>query len=91
MVVLFYCCCFPRVGAASTHTQVQWDQKPKGYVSFDSGILLVHVSFEVLFVLVNVGSFVVIVLVLLLLLALPALVLHRPTRKSCLTRCPRAT
>ena len=33
-----------RVGAASTHTQVQWDQMPKGYVSFDSGILLVLVS-----------------------------------------------
>ena len=33
---------FTRVGAASTHTQVQWDQMPKGYVSFDSGFLFVH-------------------------------------------------
>ena len=35
-------CCgvvaFTRVVAVSTHTQVQWDQMPKGYVSFDSGV-----------------------------------------------------
>ena len=34
-----------RLGAASTHTQVQWDQVPKGYVSFDSGVVFVRVSF----------------------------------------------
>ena len=37
-----------RVGAASTHTQVPVDQKPRGYVSFDSGVLLVLVTIEVL-------------------------------------------
>ena len=37
-----------RVGAASTHTQVQWDQMPMGYVSFDSGVPVVPVSVEVL-------------------------------------------
>ena len=38
---------FTRVGAASTHTQVQWDQMPKGYVSFDSGVVVVVVSSEI--------------------------------------------
>ena len=70
-----------RIGAASTHTQVLSDQMPKGYVSFDSGVLLVLVSLEVFY---DDGAVVAAA-------ALPALVLRRPTRKSSGTRCPRAT